>query len=428
MLLQDLITSLRRLSPKTLRFWVYLLGLLLLFTIVAKPYKNGPPIRSDGEGYHIWLAAFKTADFNFCRFKKELAPSYSISYINKEKGVCGIKYPPGVALFQAPFTIMSPIPAKKNRLFSDYSHYMILLLGAALLMATLWLTYQTLLLYGPISNGIVVPTFFAGVFGTGLFHYATYDASFSHIYSAFGVSALLYLATLFRKKPQSFTSKHLAYWSGLCFWLYLVRQTNLFPIVIICLYAVLPKLFVKRNLIFAASGALGAIAALGLLLLYNYYVTDTLVVSSYGEERFYSVGKFANKVLFSYNRGVFLYYPFIGFAVGTAVLMLRRDLRLTSAFLALITTYVLMYGSWHSWYLGGGMGHRGFVEAVPVAIAVVALGLKRLQQPWLRRIALVAIVASCYITISILVSYWEGRYPFGGGTKALYLMTLFPPP
>lgn len=428
MLLQDLTTSLKGLTPKTLRFWVYLLGLLLLFTIVAQPYKNSPPIRSDGEGYHIWLAAFKTMDFNFCRFQKELAPSYSISYINKEKGVCGVKYPPGVALFQAPFTLMSPIPAKKNRLFSDYSHYMILLLGSALLLATLWLTYQTLLLYGPISSSIVVTTSFAGVFGTGLFHYATYDASFSHIYSAFGVSALLYLATLFRKKPQSFTSKHLAYWGGLCFWLYLVRQTNLFPIVIICLYAVMPNLFAKRNLIFAASGAIGAIAGLGLLLLYNYYVTDTLVVSSYGQERFYSIAKFADKVLFSYNRGVFLYYPFVGFAVGAGVLLLRRNLGLASAFLALIAAYVLMYGSWHSWYLGGGMGHRGFVETVPVAIVVVALGLNRLQHPWLRRIVSAGILASSYVTITILLSYWAGKYPYGGATKAKFFTALFPLP
>lgn len=396
------------------------LVILLLSTILFKPYKNGPPIRSDGAGYHIWVGAFRSLDLNFCKFKKELG--LSISVVNEQNGVCGVKYPPGVALLQAPFTILSPVPAKSNKLFSDYSHYMVLLIGSMLLLGSMWLLSRCLSMYGEATD-VMYWVMAIGIFGTGVFHYATYDASFSHIYSTFGVSAALYFAVKLKKQSALFSNRDLALWGLTCFWLYLVRQTNIFPIVLICLLAVFPNPFTKQKIVFAGTGAIASILGLALLLAYNHYVTGDIVVSSYGNEKFHSIGKFSLDVLFSFERGLFVYYPAVALALFLS--FLSKDRYLTACLVIITAAYTLLYGSWHSWFLGGGMGHRGFVESIPVAILASALGANRVRSIAAKRTLAMLGILCTYVTVAVMVSYWDGSYPFGGANKSLYMKTVF---
>lgn len=342
--------------------------------------------------------------------------------MNTENGRCGVKYPPGVALFQAPFTIYSPVPAKKNQLFSDFSHHMILLIGSGLLLASLWLINLSLDFFH-IGETTRLLAMLGGSFGTGLFHYATYDASFSHIYSTFGIAAILYLAIRLREDPDSFGTKQFFLWAALCFWLYLVRQTNIFPIVLLCLYAMTPNPLAKNKVVFALSGAAASIAALLILIGYNHYVTGEFIISSYGNEDFHPIGKFSYEVLFSYERGLFIYYPFALIAVGFALFAKQRVLSIS--FLALIGCYTLLYGTWHSWFLGGGMGHRGFVEATPLAIVVAAIGLAQISRNTLKWVVYGAIIFSCFVTLRVMSAYWQSDFPFGGADKELYHRTVF---
>jgi hypothetical protein len=39
----------------------------------------------------------------FCKYKELLDPIEFISFVNKDKNVCGVKYPLGVGLFRYPF-------------------------------------------------------------------------------------------------------------------------------------------------------------------------------------------------------------------------------------------------------------------------------------------------------------------------------------
>jgi hypothetical protein len=80
------------------------LAYLLVSFNLNDPFRFGTPIRSDGDGYHIWVVALKTFDFSMCRFSDFLTPSQSIAVKNLETGICGVKYPPGVGLLQFPFT------------------------------------------------------------------------------------------------------------------------------------------------------------------------------------------------------------------------------------------------------------------------------------------------------------------------------------
>jgi hypothetical protein len=55
-------------AMRTLQLPLFLLLLLTLIVVTwVQPYRNKPPIRSDGVGYHIWTHALLTLDFSFCQ-------------------------------------------------------------------------------------------------------------------------------------------------------------------------------------------------------------------------------------------------------------------------------------------------------------------------------------------------------------------------
>jgi hypothetical protein len=56
---------------------------LLAWTVLANPYNNGPAIRSDGTGYHIWLYGIKIS-FKFCEYPALLESTQAID-LNKRK-------------------------------------------------------------------------------------------------------------------------------------------------------------------------------------------------------------------------------------------------------------------------------------------------------------------------------------------------------
>lgn len=400
-------------------FTVVLTGVLvaiLIWVTIAQPYNNSPPIRSDGVGYHIWVHAFKNQNFNFCKYKEILDPTGSISVVNSEKSICGLKYPPGVGLLQFPFTVLWSAD-DANLGYSLAEHWSILWLGSALLLLTCFFSFKSLGLLGcKTSIRLFAITVF--IFGSGLFHYSTYDASFSHIYSAFGVSALLWLSI--KSKEVGWDFRSLLFFGVLVFWLYLVRQTNgviTFAIVLLTLQSCKVPKFLKYKYIPTLVWAASTATAMLILVAYNYYVTGEIRISSYGNEKFISIGKYFYSVIFSYERGLITYYPL--YLVTSLLAMSVWGNLVTYIFVTLEVIFAVVYGSWHSWFLGGGMGHRGFVELAPLGI--LALGMSMSQISKLKQSVIITIlIICCYITLAVMVGYWKGTFPFSGATSKVY--------
>ena len=83
-------------------------------------------------------------------------------------------------------------------------------------------------------------------------------------------------------------------------------------------------------------------------------------------------------VLASYERGLFTYYPVL--AVGLATGLWTRRTRMATYWLSgLLAAFVTLYGFWFKWFLGGEMGHRGFVELMPFAAVIFASALPELK-------------------------------------------------
>ena len=162
--------------------------------------KASPPIRSDGYSYYVYLPSwFLYGDSTLDAVARDCCggefPSFTaiIRWPDTERWVNA--HPIGVAILQTPFFLIGHALTKWSNLSPDgftlyYQH-------AAGISGTFWtiagLFVLRLVLLRHFSDGVTAATLGALLFGTGLYHYATFDSSYSHAYSFFLLAALLWL-------------------------------------------------------------------------------------------------------------------------------------------------------------------------------------------------------------------------------------------
>src|SRR5262245_796559 len=398
-----------------LRFPLFVLLVPVLIVVTwVQPYRNKPPIRSDCVGHHIWTHAILMLDFRFCQLVERSGALGAIAVENRVTGVCLNKYPSGVALLRLPF--MAPFARRRldaspgQPFITPWEHRMSLALGALALLLIALLCFRILLRLGVPSWTAQAAVFFA-LFGTGLFHYGTYDSCFSHVYSALLVAVLLWV--LLGRPP------HAPGWGAragvilLAAMLILVRNTN---VLLVALGAVTAWGTRARGYVLPL--AIGAADGAWLQLAYHTLATGRMSLSSYGAERFIWDRPMWDSVLFSYERGLFTYYPLFAVALA-AGLIVRRTRTAALALCAFVVLLAVFYGFWWSWYLGGGFGHRGFVEIVPAVALLLGVVLQSVSPR-----ARTALFATCLVTTSVTVQlmwgYWWKSIPFVHPDGRLY--------
>jgi hypothetical protein len=407
------------------RRWASLLVLagILLPVTVLQPYSNGPPIRSDGLGYHLWHYALVTGRLNFAWFEGDYEEA-GLHPSDEQRLFWTNKYPPGVALvrlpFMLPFADLSHPPGR----ITWAEHTMALVLGAAALLACAALMLNGCRRLG-VSNGNSHLAVLALTFGTGLFHYASYDASFSHIYSALGVALLTWLSVRAiqgdGRLPFLVTMVTVAI-------LILIRNTNgLFVIIWAAFYfawvlrARHPACGVWIQNVVGIGCGLTLSVSVQLAL--NYIAFRRLTFSSYGTETFLWNRPMMGSVLLSYERGLFTYYPILALVLALG-LYVRRTRWAALGLTLLVLAYAGLYGFWHSWMLGGGFGHRGFVEFAPVAILIFAVSLDALGGR-LHTLVVVLCGLCLFVTVCLMGGYWCGSVPCAGVTANVYWSSIF---
>jgi hypothetical protein len=394
------------------------LATALVFVTVVPLYRTGPPIRSDGVGYHLWTRALLEGDlfFRAYRGREGVNPADPVRGTNQNK------FPPGVALVRFPVMAFLVDRSPGAPLISRGEHIACLVLGALACLAVGLCCVRSAELLGapPWARHTALLTV---TFGAGLFHYATYDASFSHIWSALGIAVLAWLGirTVVLRRP------HLPFLpiAGLCLLLILMRNTNL-----VALALMTPAWFAWRGREGSLTAAsmrrdamavlVGVVFALSLQLGYNSAAHGRLVLSSYQGEPFLWDRPMVMDVLASYERGLFTWYPALAVVLATALLAPRT--RPAGVWFALLLlTFAAMYGCWHSWPLGEGFGHRGFVELTPLAIVLFAVSLGELPGRW-RLAAHTGTVVCTLIGLQLMLGYWRGTVPGKGTRPEIYWM------
>ena len=409
--------------------WLTSLALLLTFVTTIQPYNNSPPIRSDGSGYHIWVHAIKHGSISFCEHRSIVGPG-AISMIDSTGEKCGNKYPPGVGIIQAPLTI--PFAQRDtSEGYSTAEHWLVLIIGSILLLLTTFLSGKTLQNLGCNNKAIIFSTG-ATIFGTGLFHYATYDASFSHVYSAFLFSCVLNIASQLKDETIKTCDLKLFAYGILCTLLILTRQTNLILILSASLIlAYNHNLSFSQKKIYAFFSVLCTSAGITFYLAYNYYHLETFSLSTYGQESVVPFAEHSLRVFASYERGLFTYYPIFLLAIAIGWITPKARLIYLISLLLMIS-YGLIYGSWSSWPLGAGFGHRGFVDMTPIIMLTLGLSFQTLITSKFKNFFIPLIVTismvSIYVTVATQHAYWRSNYPFSGATESLYWNTLLQTP
>jgi hypothetical protein len=339
-------------------------------------------------------------------------------------------HPIGVAIMQTPLFAAAHALTKWSNLSADgftlYYQHGAGLAGLAWIAAGLAVLRRLLL--DSFSDLVTAATLVATLLGTNLFHYATYDSSYSHPYSFFLFTSFMYLTGRWHGGPAPATSVLLGVVAGL---IVLVRHTNVLFLVMFPLYGIgvtatlrdaVSRLFAHAREL-ARMTAVAALVILPQLLIY-YQATGRPIVSSYGELGFHWSDPKIFGVLLGTQKGLFFWSPLLLLAAAGFALLVRSG-RAAAAFVPaggaflLVNTYVI--ASWWDWQFGGSYGHRGYVDALPF----FALGLAAFFTWAAQRrvtLAMTSTVAVVLVALSTfqMLQYWYGIVPFSDTTWEQY--------
>lgn len=392
----------------------------------------GPPIRSDAMGYYLYLPAVlidrdvtmeRTAERSFAERTEEMQGVRRVP----PRGRYLDKYPVGEAIMLSPFFAFGHLAAiitgaERNGFSTPYQ-----VAGAAggLTFALLGVAFLGFFLLRWFSKRTVVLTLLGVVFGTSLFHYATFDAVFSHAFSFFLVAVTLSLSVSIYERPRFSLAVALGFAAGL---LTAVRPSNAVVLVFVALVGVtnvsdfsarvrgLPH---HLSLLGAGSGAF--LLALIPQFAYWHTITGSWLVYAYGDERLDLLHPHLPEVLFSVRKGLFFWSPLLLLAIA-GFLFLKRvapGLLVPSVSYLAVSTWVI--ASWETWWYGGSLGQRAFVETLPV----FSLGLASVIETVGSRIArsILAVTAAVFSLLAVhaMVAYWLEAIPYDGTSWQTYL-------
>jgi hypothetical protein len=393
------------------------------------------PIRSDGFSYYVYLPSwFLFHDTTLSAVARDCCggvyPAYTaiIRWPATRRWVNA--HPIGVAIMQAPLFAVAHGLTRWTNLSPDgftlyYQH-------ASGLSGLLWiiagLTVLATLLRRHFSDAIVAATLGAILLGTNLFHYATFDSSYSHPYSFFLFAAFLDLTERWYAKPRPRVSLLLGLIAGL---IVLTRHTNVLFLIVFPLYAVDGLALLRARITFlrqhrrlvATMLATAALVVAPQLAIY-YQATGRIVVSSYGDLGFNFASPRVLDVLFSVQKGLFFWSPILlTSCVGFAWVSRSRHSARVFVWPALLilASDIYIIASWWDWQFGGSFGHRGFVDTLPIfAIGMAAFFHAIWDRRALRQAVMVAVVLAIALNLFQMLQYWNHVLPFSDMTWEQY--------
>lgn len=391
--------------------------LLLIFVLILT-YNNyignsDITIKADGKGYYDYLpSVFIHKDLvrkDFSRVGN--SPVYQRVgkmpvYVPFKSRLVN-KYSVGTSLLISPFFAWTYLHEshRSNGQPDQYSRPLqISVFHAAIfyLFFSLWFLKKILKLYN-IKPPIIILSQILLTFATGVPHYAGFDASFSHIYSLFAITAFIYFT-----KRYFTTGKALNFLPASVFLalVILIRPFNALIVLFVPFLAgsvnelksgilrivTPPPALIGSVLIFAAIVSIQCIAW--------YLQTGTFILYSYQHEGFNFSSPEIFNTLFSYRKGLFVYTPVLFICLFGLIRLAvdgRYYLALTWLFFFATITYFI--SSWWCWYYGGSFGMRAFIDYYPVFFILFALLLDNLQ-PGIK--IPVIILSLCTIPVNLI--------------------------
>ncbi len=382
------------------------------------------PIRSDGYSYYVYLpSAVIYHDLSLDALARDwydgTYPEFSAIRRWPANGRWLDATPIGVAVLMLPFFLVGDALTWWSNLprdgFSFYYQHAAGLAGLAYFVAGLALIRA--MLRARFRDGVVLATLVTLTWGTNLFHYGTFDATFSHAYSFFLVSAWVATIDRWRERPGCGRAALLGAIAAL---IVLTRNVNAVFLLVLPLWCWRELWARRRELAIAA--AVGAACLLPQAALYRS-ITGAWWVNSYSllSNRFDFGTPRIGSVLFSTQKGLFFWSPALALAVAGAWAARGWARRFVAPAAMIFAIQLYIVASWSDWQLGGSYGHRAFTDGFALAAPLIAATYEWTStRPRLR--AVVAVFATAAIALSIvqMVQYWLGVIPFANTTWTQY--------
>lgn len=403
---------------------------------------NAPKVYSDGFGYFAYLPAVLYGDFSFSFIEKG-GWEHTLKLVEASGGLVN-KYPVGVAILESPFFFAAHlISLFRDALtgsvtatgYSNLYQYMILFGGVCYWILGTVLLYLLLTKYLGFSRKVSLLSCMIITYGTNLFHYASYDACFSHVYSYFLFCAFLYYLCWYEERDAGDRNK---WWQTCIFGLlagliFMCRNTNILFVLTYVFYGVrdwqtlkvrtLKILQPRRVIPIVLTGCVTILPQ----LLYWRVATGHWIAYSYGEEAFYWLAPQLANFLFSVRKGLFFWSPILFLAVVGMIVSYRTRGKLYTGLLLFFAVIVYVSSAWWAWHYGGSFGQRVAVDFMclfAVFIAELLHGLEERKRQRGRdgkyKLAVGAVCGYCVICIAwnllSMMAYWYRVLPSDGAT------------
>lgn len=347
--------------------------MLIVLAVFATNFKNGYSeiISSDGRGYYHHFLEYFISDEN-------RNPEWEQSYLSEHNGQPFSKYSIGTSIMLSPFFGMAyGISIITGHELTGYSlPFQILVRVGSLAYLILggFLLFRFLLSYH-IRTRIAFITTLAIVFATNLLYYGVVVSAMSHVYSFATITAWALCVRLYFLNERSKYFLFSAVALGL---IVLIRPFNTLVILTLpILVSDLPQiknstLRLLRKPRLTIAGGLIFCSIISLQLLVWYDQTGQWILYSYSHEGFYFKQPKIFKVLFSFNKGLFIYTPLLLISVAGVWHLYKRHKQLAISFMLFLGILVYCISSWWCWNYNSHFGLRPFIDyyaffALPMA-------------------------------------------------------------
>lgn len=356
---------------------------------------NAPKVYSDGFGYYAYLPALVRGDFTFGFIDAE-GWEHNLKLIQAAGGMVN-KYPVGVAIMESPFFFAAHgISLLRDALtgsmtatgYSNLYQYLVLVGGVCYWTVGTILLYLLLMKYLHFSRRVSLLSCIVITYGTNLFHYAGYDACFSHVYSYFLFNLFLFYLCWYEEREKEGANRLwqtcvFGFLAGLIF---MCRNTNILFVLTYVFYGVIDFDTLKaRALTILKPARAVPIVVTGFItlfpqLLYWHTATGHWFSYSYGEEYFNWLAPEIGNFLFSVRKGLFFWCPVLILALPGMMIAYRKREKLCVGLTVFLLIILYVSSAWWMWYYGGSFGQRvavDFLCVFAVFLSCVFEGLEK---------------------------------------------------
>jgi hypothetical protein len=397
---------------------------ILLFIGFKSPERRWDRIiNSDGKGYYAYLPAI----FIYDDLQFKFIEQYEYQYYPLNKSVFKEfrqdagdrvvnKYFPGMAILWLPFFLFGHLMAwleifPRDGYSLPYQYAIALSAFLFLWLGAKWLM-KLLNQFGATDRTAAFITA-AITLGTNLIFYVVIEPSMTHVYSFALITGFMYATFNFfhHYQPKWFVRSLLAFTL-----IFLIRPTN--GIILLSVPFLAGSMNIMRdsfNLLVKDKKTLfrGLIQSFILLiipLVFWYLQTGKPFVYTYGEEKLNFLDPHMLNILFSFNRGWFVYTP-IAFIAMVGFIGLFKANKFRFFWLAgFLFVYIYVASCWWVWYYASKCGQRVFVDIYPI-VALLMLFLYQMigKRSWQNALSVAILLL---IGLNLVQFYQHAKWIF----------------